>query len=154
MTYRIIGLSPEAFAPLFALDDAALAAQRAERVIAATQPGYPCRISLEDARVGEELILLHHVSHDVFTPYRSAFAIYVRAGVETATYVDTLPPVLKGRPIALRGFDETGRMRTANLAAPGQVDAGIHALFANDEIAYIHAHNAAHGCFVARVDRQ
>ncbi len=26
-------------------------------------------------------------------------------------------------------------------------------LFAAPEIAYIHAHNAAHGCFSARVDR-
>jgi Protein of unknown function (DUF1203) len=26
-------------------------------------------------------------------------------------------------------------------------------LFANSDIAYIHAHNAAHGCFAARIDR-
>ncbi len=26
-------------------------------------------------------------------------------------------------------------------------------LFANPEIAYIHAHNAAHGCFSARIER-
>jgi len=30
---------------------------------------------------------------------------------------------------------------------------GIRDLFGDPEIAYIHAHNAAHGCFVARVDR-
>jgi hypothetical protein len=26
-------------------------------------------------------------------------------------------------------------------------------LFENDDIAYIHAHNAAHGCFSAKVER-
>lgn len=153
MTYRITGLSPETFAPLFALDDAALTSRNAERVTATSKPGFPCRISLDDAEPGEVVILLHHVSHDVATPYRSAYAIYVRQGVETADYVDAIPPVLAGRPIALRGFDASGRLKSASLAAPGQADEAIRALFESQVIVYIHAHNAAHGCFAARVDR-
>lgn len=153
MTYRITGLSPEPFTPLFAMDDAALAEHRAERVTATAKPGFPCRISLDDAEAGEELILLHHVSHDVATPYRSAYAIYVRADVAPATYVDAVPPVMANRPIALRGFDVSGRLKGASLAAPGTADAAIRALFEDAAIAYIHAHNAAHGCFAARVDR-
>lgn len=153
MAYRIDGLSPEPFAGLFALDDVQLAERHAERVTVTSKPGFPCRISLEDADAGEEVILLHHVSHDVATPYRSAYAIYVRNAVEAAAYVDALPPVMMGRPIALRGFDASGRLKGASLAKPGEADAAIRALFARDEIAYIHAHNAAHGCFAARVDR-
>lgn len=153
MTYRITGLSPEPFAPLFAMDDADLAAHQAERVTAQSKPGFPCRISLDDAEPGEELILLHHVSHDVATPYRSAYAIYVRQDVAPATYVDTVPPVMANRPIALRGFDASGRLKAASLAASGACDSAIRTLFAADDIAYIHAHNAAHGCFAARVDR-
>ena len=65
MTYSIRGLGPERFAPLFALDDADLAAMNARRVTATSDRGFPCRISLEDAKAGEELILLHYVSHDV-----------------------------------------------------------------------------------------
>src|SRR3546814_5687957 len=80
MTYAITGLDPQPFAPLFAMTDADLAARGARRVTANADRGFPCRISLEDARAGEELILLHHVSHDVATPYRSAYAIYVRQG--------------------------------------------------------------------------
>ena len=153
MAYRITGLSPEPFAGLFALDDTELAERQAERVRATSKPGFPCRISLEDADAGEEVILLHHVSHDVATPYRSAYAIYVRQGVEAAHYLDAVPPVLAGRPIALRGFDASGRLKGATLAKPGDADAAIRALFGSEEIAYIHAHNAAHGCFAARVDR-
>ncbi len=153
MTYRITGLSPEPFADLFTLDDGALAARNAERVTVTAKPGFPCRISLDDADAGEEVILLHHVSHDVATPYRSAYAIYVRQGVGTADYIDALPPVLAGRPIALRGFDASGRLKGASLAAPGNADEAIRALFDVDDIAYIHAHNAAHGCFAARIDR-
>jgi hypothetical protein len=153
MTYRITGLSPEPFAPLFTLDDAALAARNARRVTASADRGFPCRISLEDAREGEELILLHHTSHDVATPYRSAYAIYVRQGVAPADFVDRTPPVFEGRPLAFRGFDGEGNLRDARLALPGEGDAKIRDLFANPEIAYIHAHNAAHGCFAARVER-
>lgn len=153
MTYRIAGLSPETFAPLFALDDAALTARNARRVLASTSRGFPCRISLEDAAQGDELILLHHTSHAVATPYRSAYAIYVRAGVQAAIFVDQTPPVFEGRPLGLRGFDVGGNLIDARLALPGEADALIRDLLANPEIGYIDAHNAAHGCFAARVER-
>ena len=153
MTYSIRGLSPDRFAPLFAMDDAELAEHNARRVTAAADRGFPCRISLEDARMGEELILLHHTSHDVDTPYRSAYAIYVRPGVAAARYRDALPPVFEGRPLALRAFDEHGMLQTARLAGPGEADGAIRDLFADATISYIDAHNAAHGCFAARVER-
>lgn len=153
MAYSITGLDPDRFAPLFAMDDAELAAHNARRVTATADRGFPCRISLEDARAGEELILLHHISHDVETPYRNAYAIYVRPGVVAATYRDALPPVFAGRPLALRGFDGDGMLQDARLAGPGEADGAIRDLFADDRIAYIDAHNAAHGCFAARIER-
>jgi Protein of unknown function (DUF1203) len=153
MTYQITGLAPQDFVPLFALSDSELAQRGAMRVIA-TGPGFPCRISLEDAAEGEELMLLHHTSHDVQTPYRSGYAIYVRKDIAApASYTDTPPPVFAGRPLGLRGFDEGGILRDAKLALPGEADRAIRALFDNPAIAYIHAHNAAHGCFSARIDR-
>ena len=52
MTYSIQGLDPASFAPLFALSDSDLAVQGAVRVIAKSDRGFPCRVSLEDAREG------------------------------------------------------------------------------------------------------
>ncbi|MGH6786092.1 MAG: DUF1203 domain-containing protein [Novosphingobium sp.] len=153
MTYRITGLDPEPFIPLFALSDAELATRNARRVRATANRGFPCRVSLEDARAGEELILVHHVSHDVATPFRSAYAIYVGRDAKPAAYIDTTPPVFEGRPLALRGFDAEGTLRDARLAAPGEADARIRDLFAQPDISYIHAHNAAAGCFAARIER-
>ena len=153
MTFRITGLDPRPFAPLFALTDAELADRRARRVTATSDRGFPCRVSLADAEAGEQLILLHHVSHDVATPYRSAYAIYVRCGVQQSEYVGSLPPVFAGRPLGLRGFDGGGMLSDARLAVPGDAAAQIGALFADDAIAYIHAHWAAYGCFAARIDR-
>jgi Protein of unknown function (DUF1203) len=154
MSYRITGLEREPFAAYFDMDDAALAEQGAVRVTAGADKGWPCRISLEDAKTGEELILLNHVSHDVATPYRSAYAIYLRRiALEAAEYVNEIPPVFDGRPMAFRAFDRDGMLRNAALALPGQCDEKIRELFVSDEIAYIHAHNAAHGCFSARIER-
>lgn len=153
MTYRIEGLGPEPFESLFGMNDGELAERGARRVVAKSSRGFPCRVSLEDAAEGDELILLHHVSHDVVTPYRSAYAIYVRKGAEPARFIDETPPVFEGRPLGLRGFDADGMLKDALLALPGEADAKIRQLFANPEIATIHAHNAAHGCFAARIER-
>lgn len=153
MTYAITGLAPALFSDLFSLSDAALAEHGAARVTASANPGFPCRISLEDAAIGETVILLHHVSHDVASPYRSAYAIYVRDVAAAARYDDCIPPVMAGRPLGLRAFDHGGMLRDARLALPGQAETAICSLFDNPAIAYIHAHNAAHGCFVAQVDR-
>lgn len=154
MTYKITGLSPEPFSHLIGASDSELAAAGAVRVSAGADMGWPCRISLEDAKAGEKLILLHHISHDVATPYRSAYAIYVRENADkTAEYVDETPPVFEGRPMAFRAFDKDGMLQGAALALPGQADVKIRELFEEQEIAYIHAHNAAHGCFAAKVER-
>lgn len=154
MTYRIEGLKRADFAALFAMSDEQLAEHGATRVVAGADRGWPCRVTLDDAKAGESLILLNHVSHDVATPYRSAYAIYVRENTEdVADYVDAVPPVFEGRPLAFRAFDKDGMLRNAALALPGEADAKIRALFESDDIAYIHAHNAAHGCFAAKVER-
>ena len=154
MTYRISGLNPVDFRHLIGQSDAVLATHNAKRVTATSKPGYPCRVTLDDAEPGETLILLHHVSHDVATPYRSAYAIYVREQAETAAQlIDELPPVFEGRPLAFRAFDAKGDLRTARLAQPGEAEDAIHALVEDPTIAYLDAHNAAHGCFAARVER-
>ena len=65
MTYRIAGLDPAQFSPLWAMDPAELGRHRAARVTADADFGFPCRVTLEDAQPGEQLMLLHHVHHDV-----------------------------------------------------------------------------------------
>lgn len=154
MTYSIRGLDPDDFSAYRGMADDQLHGLGARRVAADRPSGYPCRVSLRDAPQGASLLLLHHVSHDVNTPYRSAYAIYVREEpVEQGHYIDEPPPVFAGRPLGLRGFGADGMLLDASLALPGRADEAIRAMFANPAIAYIHAHNAAHGCFAARIDR-
>lgn len=152
MAYRIDGLAPEQFADYFRSTDEGLVKRYARRAIA-DGPGFPCRISLEEAEIGEELILLNHVSNDAPTPFRASHAIYVREGVNAGCYIDAVPPLFESRTLGLRGFDGEGMLRGALLALPGEADAKIRELFERPEIAAIHAHNAALGCFLARVER-
>jgi len=154
MAYRIAGLAPTEFAALFGLDDAALEARNARRVTADSPTGYPCRVSLEDAVPGDALVLVNHVSHDVPTPFRTAYAIYVRAdAAEPALYEDAVPEMLARRTLSLRGFDAEGMLKTALLAAPGEADGKIRELLERPDLASIHAHNAAYGCFLAKIER-
>ncbi|MEO9468510.1 DUF1203 domain-containing protein [Parasphingorhabdus sp.] len=149
MTYQITGLNPvEMF------HDKNESEISVVRVTATSKPGFPCRVSLVDAEEGEELIVFHHVSHDVSSPYRSAYAIYARtAAVTAAQYTDRVPPVFEGRPLGLRAFGADVMLKTAGLAMPDEADKTIRHLLELDEVAYIDVHNAAHGCFVARVER-
>jgi Protein of unknown function (DUF1203) len=153
MAYRIEGLAPAAFESLFGMMDGDLAAMNAVRVVADSPSGYPCRVSLVDAAPGEELVLLNHVSHDVAGPFRTSYGIYVRKGAETAAFTDEPPEMLDKRTLGLRGFDDAGMLRGALLALPGEADARIRELFERPEVATIHAHNAAYGCFLARIER-
>ncbi len=154
MTFRITGLSAETFAPYFGQPDEVLAAQGIVRTPVTGKPGFPCRITLEDAEPGETVLLLHHASHDVETPYRSAYAIYVREGAQQAAeYVDAVPPIMAKRPLALRLFDTDGMLVGAELILDGDVKTGLVRALARTDVAYIDVHNAAHGCFAARVHR-
>jgi hypothetical protein len=153
MTYRVTGIDPEPFKPLFALSDDELASRGIVRMTV-NSPTFPCRVSLTDRALGETVLLLNHVSHDVANPYRAAHAIFVTEGEEKAAeYVDRVPPVFEKRILSLRGFDADGMMADAILTQPGEADTGIRKLFANPAIQMIHAHNATRGCFSAKIER-
>jgi hypothetical protein len=151
MTYRIKGLDPEPYRALFALSDEQLE-ERGMKRMTVSSPTFPCRVSLVDRPIGEQVILLNHVSHDVANPYRASHAIFV-ADAEQAEFVDEVPPVFVRRVLSLRGFDEDGMMAEALITQPGEAEAGIRKLFDNPEIVAIHAHNAARGCFSAKIER-
>jgi hypothetical protein len=155
MTYVITGLDIEPFRPLFGLADEALAERHIVRVTADAPVGYPCRVLLADAAPGETLLLLNHEYQSAETPYRGRHAIFVNeAATEPARFADEVPPVLTLRAaIALRAFDAAGMMVDAEVVAGPAVGAAILRQFANPDAAYLHAHNAARGCFAARIDR-
>ena len=154
MPFQISGLPRTPFAPLFALDDEALKAQGAVRMIADAKPGFPCRISLADAEPGEELLLVNYEHQSAPTPFRASHAVFVRkAAVEARPEPNEVPEALRTRALSLRAFDAAGMMTDADLVEGGQAGVLIERMFSEPAVAYIHAHYAKRGCYAARIDR-
>ncbi len=154
MSFIISGLDPQEFKPLFGLSDEDLAERGVVRKTASAMPGFPCRVTLEDAEPGESVLLMNYESHKADTPYRSAYAIYVRENALAApVFTNELPPVFKNRPIALRIFNTAGNLIGADMGVNDDLPVKIEKAFENPEASYIHAHNAMHGCFAAEVRR-
>jgi hypothetical protein len=153
MSFRITGLPAEPFQGLFQLSDAELAAVGAVRRQADEPNSFPCRISLTDAAVGDELLLVNHEHHPVASPYRSRFAVYVRPGETRYDAVDQVPDQLRRRLLAARGYDEEGMLVEADIVEGRELEGLIERLLAEPRIAYLHLHFARPGCYAARVER-
>jgi hypothetical protein len=154
MSFRITGLPAEDFADLFRLSDEALAARGGVRRIADRRvPGYPCRISLTDARPGDELLLVNYEHHPVASPYRMRYAVYVRPGEATYDAVDEVPEQLRIRTLAVRAFDADAMVVGWEMLEGRAIETAIGKLLANPLTSYLHIHYAAPGCYAARVDR-
>jgi hypothetical protein len=152
MSFRIRGLSPAQFAPLFVLDDAALAERSMRRVTVDAPHSAPCRVTLEDAAPGEQVLLLPFAHHMAHSPYRASGPIFVREGGEPFDRVDELPPVFAGRLLSVRAYDAEGLMTDADV-----VDSDPRGLFdrffADPAVSYLHVHYARRGCYSCLVER-
>src|SRR5579863_4661393 len=106
MSFQLIGLPSEPFASLFSLSDQALAEIDAQRVIATQKPGYPCRVSLEDAEIGEELLLLPYVHQPARSPYRASGPIFVRRTArQRRLAAGVIPDYVRLRQMSVRAYD-------------------------------------------------
>jgi hypothetical protein len=154
MDFRITGLPAAPFAPLFAMTDAELALHRALRRTCDEKPGFPCRVTLEDAEPGEEVLLVNFEHLPVDSPYRATHAIYVRAKArETFDAVNEIPEALRSRLLAVRAFDADGLMVAADIVEGRAAAPLIERFLENPGTAYLHAHFARRGCFAARIER-
>lgn len=153
MTFRIVGLDPEQFRHLHALSDADLAAHGAERVRIQSVHTAPCRVSLDDVAAGGVALLLNYTHQPAPTPYRQQGPVFVSEPQRRAEYRGEIPSALARRTLSLRGFDAAHMMIEADLTEGAEAAALIERVFANPDVAYIHAHYARRGCFAATVER-
>ena len=153
--FAITGLDPAPFVPLYGFDDATLAGLGVVRMPVDAKPGFPCRVSLEDAAPGEQVLLLNFEHLPVASPYRQRHAIFVREGAtEPARFENEVPEQLATRTLSVRAYDADGMMTDADLTEGRDLEAVIDRFFADPTVAYLHAHNAKRGCFAARIDRR
>jgi hypothetical protein len=151
MSFRIKGLPAEPFRELFALSDAELKARNVLRRTAA-HPA-PCRVSLTDAALGDEILLVNYTHHPVDNPYHARYAIWVREGEATYDAVDEVPEQLRRRILAVRTWDAQDLMVGHEVVDGHEIEGAIERLFADPRAAYMHVHFAGPGCYAARVER-
>jgi hypothetical protein len=128
MAFMISGLDYQPFASLFGMSDAQLEARNIVRRVVDERPGFPCRVSLQDAQIGETVLLVNYEHLAVASPYRASHAIYVR---ENATHpnlnIDEIPEVMRTRLLSIRAYDSDGMMVSADVAQGTEVEPGCYA---------------------------
>jgi hypothetical protein len=155
-SFRVSGISAEVLHEFRQLSDDELQQRHVFRYIADQKPGYPCRVSLVDAEIGESLLLLNFGHLMSSSPYRSVGPIFVRESArETYVRVNEIPEVLRapGRLLSVRAYDRNDMLAGAAVIETGETDRSIQEFFANRQVAYLHVHYAGPGCFACRVDR-
>ena len=152
--FRLIALRSEQFADLFEQSESELETKGVRRMTVDEKPGYPCRVSLADAEVGETVLLMPFTHHDVASPYRALGPIFVREGAPTASpEADEIPIMFRHRLLSIRGYDASAMMLAAEVVNGSELEASIRRAFENEDVRYLHIHNARPGCYNCRVER-
>lgn len=151
---RFIPLDSQLFAPLFSKDKSELEKIGAYMFYADECPCYPCRVSLKDAEIGEQVLALTYEHHSAQSPYRSSGPIFVRADAKTANLsVNEVPTMLNHRVLSIRGYNSRGLMIAADTSPGTEIVDIVNQQFADTNVDYIHIHNAGPGCFNCSVKR-
>jgi hypothetical protein len=153
---RVLDDVPPVRFPIWLVTHRELRTSRRIRVVfeALATEGYPCRVSLEDASIGEELILLPFQHQPADSPYRATGPIFVRRGAQQSQpSVGELPSYITSRLMSVRAYDAAHMMVAASVCEGKATATEIEGHFARDDVAYIHLHNAKQGCFSALVVR-
>jgi len=154
MTFQIRALAVDQFSHLFGKDEDELERLGVKRVLVDSMPGFPCRVSLQDAEVGESVLLMNYEHQAAASPFRSSHAIYVREeAIQAKPAENGVPEVLRRRILSLRAFDDAGMMVDADVVDGQKIVSVIDRMFGDDSVAYIHVHNAKMGCYAAWVER-
>ena len=153
MNFQISALDIGEFAPLFQQDQETLSKKGVLRLTADSSPGYPCRVSLQDADVGEQVLLLNYQHQSARTPFRSSHAIYIREQATQARPGRNEVPDMFRRLLSVRAFDAAGMIVEADVVDGDQLELLIERMFANETASYLHVHNARLGCYLGLVKR-
>ena len=154
MGFQISALNIDQFSHLFGQDREALARQGVQRMVADNKPGFPCRVSLLDAEVGENVLLMNYEHQPMPTPFRSSHAIFVREWASQAIPGrNEIPEMFRHRLLSVRAFDASGMMIDADVIDGERLESMIEHMLANKSADNLHIHNAKLGCYAALVKR-
>ncbi len=152
--FRITAISENGYTYLFELNKEQLCVMGALLIRVDENPGYPCRVSLQDVEVGEEVILFPYEHHKTVSPYRAKGPVYIRKNAKEASLkVNEIPKMLEHRLLSLRVYNAQGMMIDARTMEGKELRVAITSIFQNKKAAYIQVHNASPGCYNCQINR-
>jgi hypothetical protein len=147
---------------IVAVDPAIASAVRTERrdafgnhlAVRRDDARHQCRSCLELTEPGEGFILFSHRPFAEPQPYAETGPVFVHER-ECRPYAraEEYPPEFPRTNVVLRGYGEGHEIVDARLVADGLVEGAIAELFEDPAVSYLHARNAAYGCFMFRIER-
>ncbi|WP_459211515.1 DUF1203 domain-containing protein [Aquimarina rhabdastrellae] len=152
--FIISGIKQNEIQQLFNLEEKELQAKGISKIKVDEKPGYPCRISLKEAEIGEEILAFNYEHHKANSPYRASGPIFVRINTnEACLKKNEIPEILKNRYLSLRVYDDDGIMIDAITIEGERIEEAIQRVFDNKKAKYIQVHNAKRGCYNCQIDR-
>ncbi|TYP99122.1 uncharacterized protein DUF1203 [Tenacibaculum adriaticum] len=153
VNFRVLAIENH-YNHLFNLSEKDLLARSIIKMIVDKKLGFPCRVSLKDVEIGEEVILFPFHHHKTTSPYQASGPIFVRKNAKMANLgINEIPEMLFKRSQSLRGYNENGMMIYATTAEGENIRKEIEIIFSNEEASYIQIHNANPGCYNCQVNR-
>jgi hypothetical protein len=157
-TYQIRPIAPAVAAELRTLDDAS----RGPRVIADSEGGSPLRCCLRASRPGETIALVSYAPLRRWAAergvdpggYDETGPVFIHA-TECAGYGgEGYPEDFRGSRRMLRAYRGDGSIMSGRLLDPDErPEEVIASLFADDEVAVVHARAVEFGCFTFEIRR-
>ena len=154
MDFQISALPRARFDAVLGLDDEALARLGARRYVADKKPGFPCRVSLQDAEHGERVILLPFQHQHCGSPYQASGPIFIReAATDAVVSPSVVPELLRTRLLSVRAYDAADMLIDAEVVDGVDVERAIERSLGDGRASYLHVHFARPGCYACRIDR-
>lgn len=122
--------------------------------LAVSRAAAPCRSCLRVTGPEERLILFAHRPFSTSGPYAEVGPVFIHAD-DCQPYAEPnkFPADFVQRCLTVRGYNTRGTIEAAELSTPGDPEASIARLFADERVRFIHVRNPAWGCFDFQVDR-
>ena len=153
MNFKFFPLDHLQYQHLFKLNDEELAEKNIIKQIVKKFPGTPCRVTLEDAEIGEEVLLFSYNHLDGQSPYNSTGAIFIRNKTTINYKPNEIPRMISCRLQSVRAYDSNKMMIFADVIEGNLLSEKIPEIFNDLKVEFIHMHNAKPGCFNALIKR-
>lgn len=153
-SFIIKGIPLQEISHLFELDEETLNSIGAQLLTVYEKPGFPCRVSLVDAEIGERVLAMNFEHHNVNSFYKASDPVFIRMHAkENQLAPNEIPLMLIHRTLSLRIYDKNAMMIAAQITIGTELKEAIQQIFSNKEASYIQVHNAGPGCYNCQINR-